>query len=283
MEEQSLPKRRTYQFVLVFLFIIFIARYWYQFLFNLVFIGYNIFEAMSWGIVFACILWRIFLYPQRIMGNYFSGQSKKADAEHEKVLAIQDDVKRKELQNQWFSKNHFVLVFMWFSFCFLIMNALMAGRIFFFEFTPERIAETLYTFVPEPDFPLNTTSWIPLVGQVDLTQINQRLNFISAVGVGVVGLADIIIHKKNSRRELIMLLFVFPLGAFLITSQVPSGFEFAMAVLEILTIFLILFEGLIGGMFKKMRESDSLNPEPQPYSLEQFKKSTPPVKPVDSK
>ncbi|HDS11467.1 MAG TPA: hypothetical protein ENN77_01035, partial [Candidatus Wirthbacteria bacterium] len=183
VKDTKQTKINVIPFFVITLLVVLFARHWYKFCFNLVFIGYSYFEEMRMGIVFSAVVWRIALYPLRLLSHYFRRQEERVDAQHEKIMDIEDSVKRKLAQRQWLAKNQFILFFLWFKFCFDLMNALMVGLVFLDNFTPERVERTLYSFVSEPAFPLQTTNYIPLAGMVDLTKESPWLNFISALGL----------------------------------------------------------------------------------------------------
>ncbi|HNT30157.1 MAG TPA: hypothetical protein PKL83_04370 [bacterium] len=255
----ALPEEKSIsiapQFVIILAFFILTANWWYSLFFNIIFIGYDIFEEMRYSIVFFAIFLRIISYPLRLIGNSLSKKEKIADEEQELISQIKDDVTRKRQQQLWLKKHKNVLLFVWFNMGFSILNTLMVGRIFLENFTSDRTLPMLWSWVPRPDFPVQTLSWLPIVGMTDLSVINQKLNFISAIGAGVVGIAEVVIRGKTSKREIWMYLLAYPLGAYFITNQVPSGFEFTLICIEVLTLALIFIEKAAGSSLKRLKEA----------------------------
>lgn len=223
-----------------------IFKYWLALAFNLIMLGYYIFGEMRYAIVVYAILIRIIMYPFGLFRKRLSKKTAKAEEElTQDVKIVSHPISKDKAKRIWLKKYKKILIFEWFSFCFYTMNALTVGWIFLRSFTPELTAQEIWFDFLMPKFPLNTIGYIPLVGLVDLTKINMRLNLYSAIGAGLVGLAEVIMHKKTSRRQLIMYLIMFPLGAFFITMWVPSGFEFGLVIIELLTILIIVVEKMV--------------------------------------
>jgi ABC-type multidrug transport system fused ATPase/permease subunit len=219
---------------------------WYRFGFNLLMIGYFIFHEMRMATVFYATVLRIIMYP---IGQIKKSSDKKVSKAEEELLKEMKGVENKlivaEKKREWLGRHKWIAMFNWFYLCFYTINAVVIGSIFFKPFTYARVKEQLYLESIKFTFPLKTVGFIPLVGMVDLSKINMKLNFISAVGVGMVGLAEIVLNRKTSKRQLLMYGVMFPLGAFFLTMWVPSGFEFAFAIFALLTVLLIIGENLI--------------------------------------
>lgn len=227
--------------------IIYFFKIWYQFCFNLLMLGYFIFRRMREATVFFAVLLRTILYPLGRTKKHFDERLKKAEKEFkETVQPVSHPIMMDKIKRQWLASFRGIVCFDWFYFLFYSMNALVVAWIFLQDFTPQRIGQELYTKFLMPTFPLSTVAWIPLVGMVNLTEVNLLLNFYSAIGAGLVGLTEIIINKKTARKELFMYLVCFPLGAYFITIWVPAGFEFSLIIFEGLTIAIILIEKILG-------------------------------------
>lgn len=248
----SQTRRRSYRFILLFVVLALLYEPLFRFCYNLLFLGYDLFGEMRWAAIFFAVCIRLLSYPVRLLSIYTRHLEAKADRDHQSVEKIEDPLKRKAAEKNWLMRNQTVLLFLVFQLTFYIAIALISGRIFLSTLTPERTQGLLYQSVPEPEYPLSTVGWIPLVGEVDLTRVNNRLNFFSAIGAGIVGLFEVVIHRKTKKRELWMYLIGYPLGAYFITSQVPSGFEFSMVIFEALTILTIFVEKLFGSLFKRL-------------------------------
>jgi hypothetical protein len=229
-------------FFIILLLAIAIYPIWYRLSFNIIFWGYNIFDEMRLAIVFYAIIFRILTYPFRLLQLSYKKKEEEIDAALEIVEKTDDDYLKKVKKYEVFNRYSNIIVLIFLQFTVMAIIWMTVGRIFIQNFTPERIEHELFSFVDEPSFPLNLTGWIPIAGMINLGVINQKLNFISAMAVAVVGLVDVIIHQKTERTQLIMLLVIFPAGAFFITSQVPSGFEWSMTVFEALTLVMIPIE-----------------------------------------
>ncbi|MGI5827861.1 MAG: hypothetical protein ACOX6V_02445 [Patescibacteria group bacterium] len=236
--------------LLLFIYLILIVlatvaffKYWVALSFNAIMFGYFIFREMRWATVIFAVIIRAILYP---LGRLRKRFEKKVDVAQDdldtNVKSVKHPLLKDKAKRSWLAKYRSVLVFEWFCFCFYTMNALSVGYIFLKPFTEERVKSELFTQYLLPKFPLNTTGWIPLVGMVDLTEVNMPLNLISAIGAGLVGLVEVILHKKTTRKQLFMYLIMFPLGAYFITMWVPAGFEFTLVVFEALTILIVFAE-----------------------------------------
>ncbi len=224
-------------------FVILFFPLWYRFCLNLVILGYYGFKEMRLGTVFFAVVLRIILYPLGRLKKRFDKRIKKAKEEFkEKIKPISHPLQKDKYKRKWLASHQWVVCFDWFYFCFWSMNAFAVGWLFLQPFTLDRLEKELFFSFLLPQFPLNTTSFIPIAGMVDLTKVNMTLNLMSAIGAGLVGLVEVIINKKQGKKELLMYLILFPLGAYFITIWVPSGFEFSLAIFEILTILIILIE-----------------------------------------
>lgn len=222
---------------------IFGFKYWYQLGFNILFFGYFIFRELRLATMFYATVVRIILYPSALINKALEGHFKKTETQYEKIQKIENAFERDSQKRDLLASKNKVLLYSWFHLCFLTMNAVTIGVIFFQKFTREKLSSILYTdFYLPKNYPISTTAFIPLVGEVDLAIPNLKLNFYSAVGAGIVGLFEIIFNKKVSKRQLVKYLIFFPLGAYYLTYWVPSGFEFALIVFEILTAGIILVE-----------------------------------------
>jgi len=224
-------------------FIIFTFKYWMLFCFNTIMTGYFLFSELRGATIFFAVILRILLYPLGYVKRTFDKRIRKAEEEFRKEARLTNNPLLKDkLRREWLSRNKKIVFFDWFYFCFYSMNAFVVGWIFLQPFTQARINQgVLFDFLV-PKFPMTTESYIPLVGMADLTKINMTLNFLSAVGAFIVGIFEVTFHKKTRRKDLLMYLVMFPLGAYFITMWVPSGFEFSLIVFEILTVGIIIVE-----------------------------------------
>lgn len=229
--------------LLILGFCIFTFKYWAQLGFNVLFLGYWIFGEMRLATVLYGTFIRLALYPSALINKYFEAKIDKATEEFEEIKQEKNTFLQADKRKKFLGSKKKVLLYSWFHLCFLTMNAITVGYIFFQNFTQERLKNELWAnfFMPNT-FPINTQAQLPLVGIVDLAEPNMRLNFYSAVGAGAVGLFQVIFNKKVSRRDLFKFLILFPLGAYYLTCWVPCGFEFALIVFEILTMLLIVIE-----------------------------------------
>lgn len=229
----------------ILIFCIWAFKYWAQLGFNLLFLAYSLTSDMRVAIIFYATMIRIILYPSALVKKHLSKDIEKTEEKYQGLRGIKKKFERDERIAKFVSVRKKMLAFSWFHLCFLTMNAVTIGYIFFQNFTRERLNDFLWTdlFMPK-NFPINTTGYLPVVGQVDFSKPNMRLNFWSAVGAGVVGLVEILFNKKTSKRQLVKYLVFFPLGAYFLTYWVPCGFEFALIVFEVLTVGIILAEKL---------------------------------------
>jgi hypothetical protein len=253
MPPDSVPqKSKNYQFILLIILFGVLTIPLYRLSFNILFVGYNMFGELRMATVFYAVITRFLVYPVRVFSMYTRRLEERADQDFSHVKEVKDPLQRKEEEKKWLERNRHVLLFLIFQMAVYVLFALISGRIFIQAFTPEGMDKLLYPFVSMPDFPLQTTDWIPLIGDVDLTKINNQLNLMSAAGAGLVGLFEVVIHGKTKRRELLMLLVGYPAGAYFLTSQVPAGFEFSLIVFEILTIAVIFIEKGVAALWTKM-------------------------------
>lgn len=243
---------KTWQFVVVLALLALCVVPFYRLAYNILFIGYNWFGEMRLAIVFFAVMIRLLLYPVRMLAHYTRRLERKADAEYQQVSAMEDSPSRKDAEKNWLSRNRFILMFILVQLIIYLIVTFSSGRIFYSEFTQERTQDLLYSFVAEPEFPLNTTSWLPFVGLVDLSKVNHTLNIYATVGAGLVGLFEVIIHRKTRRRELFMLLVMYPVAAYLITVSVPAGFKLSLLSFSALTILAIFVEKGVVSLFRKL-------------------------------
>lgn len=228
------------------IFYVFAFKYWDNLSFNAIMFGYYFTKDMRYAIIFYAVIIRILMYPFGRIRKNLSQKIEIAEKElAEEVNRERHPVTKDKAKRKWLKKYKKILAFEWFSFGFYTMNAVCVGYIFLKNFTPENTASQIWADFLMPQFPLNTTGYIPLVGIVDLTKVNMKLNLYSAIGAGLVGLVEIIMHQKTSRKQLLMYLVMFPLGAFFLTMWVPSGFEFGLIIIEILTILIVFVEKMV--------------------------------------
>lgn len=241
-----------YLAIILFL-VIKIYPYWYKLGFNFLIAGYFVFKEMRLATALYAFVIYIILYPLGQIKKFFDKKAEAAEEKYEEdVQPIRDEFTKDEARRGWFANQRLVIVLEWFLLCFYTMNAVVVGVIFFQPFSYERISPLLFFKEIMPSLPLRVVDWIPLAGMVDLTRPNRRLNLISAIGAGLVGLFQVVLNKKQSKRQLVMYLVAFPLGAFFITYAVPAGFEFALALFELLTVIGITIENIIG-FFQKSK------------------------------
>jgi len=239
-------------------FCIFVFRYWAQLGFNILFLGYWIFGEIRLATILYATIIRAILYPSALVNKYLESKLEKAAQEFESIQKIKDVFKQKAKKKQFLSSKKKILLYSWFHLCFLTMNAITIGYIFFQKFNRERLTQMLYfDFYMPKNFPIQTEAVLPIVGQVNLAVPNMTLNFYSAIGAGIVGLAQVIFNKKVGRRQLVKYLVFFPLGAYYLTCWVPSGFEFALIVFEILTFLLIIIEKITQSKLFKYVKSNT--------------------------
>lgn len=231
--------------LLILFLCIFAFKYWYRLGFNILFLGYFIFREMRLATVFYASIVRIILYPSALINKALSKNIKQTEEKYQEIREIKHVFERDFQKKSLLKTERKVFLYSWFHLCFLTMNAVTIGAVFFQKFTKEKLMEMLYmNFYLPKSFPIKTTALLPVVGMIDLAVPNLTLNFYSAVGAGLVGVVEVFLNKKASRRQLIKYLVFFPLGAYFITYWVPSGFEFALIVFEILTIGIIVAENI---------------------------------------
>jgi len=231
--------------LIILLASIFAFQYWAQLGFNLIFFGYLFFREMRLSTVFYAVLIRIILYPFALINKHLNKTIKQTEEKYEEITKIRDIFEKKYEKKSLLRKKRLVLLYSWFYLCFLTMNAVTVGYIFFQQFTEEKLSQILYhPFILPKKFPIKTTAYLPFVGMVDLAKPNMTLNLYSAIGAGLVGIIELTINKKRGRNQLLKYLVFFPLGAYFLTYWVPCGFEFSLIIFEALTIALILIENL---------------------------------------
>lgn len=255
----SYTKKTDYLFLIGSLLILFLCifgfKFWYHLGFNLLFIGYFIFGEIRLATVFYAVISRIILYPSALIDKFLEKSFEQTEEKLSQIKKMEDVFEKNFQKKSLLNSKRASLLYSWFHLCFLTMNAVTIGAIFFQNFTKDKLASVLYTsFYLPKKFPINTSGYIPLVGMVDLSKPNMTLNLYSALGAGVVGLAEVIINKKIKRKELIKYIIFFPLGAYYLTYWVPSGFEFALVVFEGLTTLIIIGEKIFNSkLFKGIR------------------------------
>ena len=232
--------------IAITVFYVFIFTYWTNLAYNLLIVGYFIFKEMRYAVLIYAIIIRIIMYPFGMLRKKMKAKTDIAEEEFaEQVTIEKHPVSKDKAKRKWLRKYKKILIFEWFAFCFYTINALSVGWIFLNDLSPEIVNPQLWFDFLIPVYPLNTTGYIPLVGMVDLTKVSLRLNLYSAIGAGLVGLAEVIINRKTNKKQLIMYLIMFPLGAYFITMWVPAGFEYALVIIEILTILIIIAEKMV--------------------------------------
>ncbi len=246
-ENLSYTKKTNSFFVLGSLLILFFCIYffktWKILGLNILFLGYFIFNNLGLATVLYAVFIRVVLYPTALIKNYLEARIKKTEEKFNEINGLSNRLERDKQKQKLLQSNKLLLLFSWFHLCFMTMNAVAIGAIFFQGFTQERLERLLYSDFYTPDnYPINTLSKIPLLGIVDLAKPNLTLNLYGAIGAAVLGLTEIIMNKRTSKRQLLKYLILFPAGAYYLTYWVPSGFEYALLIFEILTIFIIIGE-----------------------------------------
>ncbi len=238
--------------IAILLLFIFFFNIWYRLCFNILFIGYFVFGEIRLASVFYAVLIRIILYPSALINKHFAKESEETGEKFQEIQSI-DNVLEKAFQKKTLLRTKKILfAYSWFHLCLLTVNAVTIGAIFFQNFTKEKLSQILYSQVYMPGkFPVNTVAQLPVIGQVDLALPNMTLNFYSAVGAGLVGLAEVLLNKKVKKRDLLKYLLLFPLGAYYLTFWVPSGFEFTLIIFELLTFGIIVVENIGKSKFFK--------------------------------
>lgn len=246
-ENLSYTKKTSFFYVLgsvlILLFCIFFFKTWKILGLNILFIGYFIFSNLGFATVLYAVFIRVILYPTALIKNYLEARIKKTEEKFNKINGLSNRLERDRQKQKLLQSNKLLLLFSWFHLCFMTMNAVAIGAIFFQGFDQERLERLLYADFYTPDnYPINTLSKIPFLGIVDLAKPNLTLNLYGAIGAAVLGLTEIIMNKRTSKRQLLKYLVLFPAGAYYLTYWVPSGFEYALLIFEILTIFIIIGE-----------------------------------------
>jgi len=238
--------------VAILLLFIFFFDVWYKLCFNILFIGYFIFGEIRLASVFYAVLIRIILYPSALINKHFAKDSEETGEKYQEIQSIDNVLERAFQKKTLLRTKKILLAYSWFHLCLLTVNAITIGAIFFQDFTKEKLSQMLYSefYVPK-NFPVNTFAQLPIIGQVDLAIPNMTLNFYSAVGAGLVGLAEVLLNKKIKRRDLLKYLLLFPLGAYYLTFWVPSGFELTLLIFELLTFGIIVVENIAKSKFFK--------------------------------
>ena len=245
----SYTKKPDYIFLisswLILFFTIFIFKFWYHLGFNILFIGYFLTGEIRLATVFYAVIIRIILYPSALIDKFLEKGFKQTGRKFSQIETINDVFEKNSQKKSLLNSKRATLLYSWFHLCFLTMNAVTIGAIFFQNFTEEKLKGVLYSLFYLPKkFPINTTGYIPLIGNVNLSQPNMTLNLYSAIGAGIVGLVEVVLNKKIKRKQLIKYIIFFPLGAYYLTYWVPSGFEFTLVVFESLTILIIIVENI---------------------------------------
>ncbi|OIP96972.1 hypothetical protein AUK40_04235 [Candidatus Wirthbacteria bacterium CG2_30_54_11] len=236
-------KGNSYALIIILLVIIFGYSHWYRFCFNLFFIGYNWLGDMRLATVFFAVFLRLVLLPFRFGNRHFEHKIKEAEAREATLSQVSDPVIRKARQRELLQRFKPAINFMWFDFCFFAMNAYVIHKLFVTHFTPDIVLPRLYHFVQIPDFPLITTSFIPLVGRViDLTKRSQILDVYASCGAAITGLFEIVLHKKYTKRDLLLYLVLYPGVAFNMNWFVRGGFTWTLICFEVLTVVMIILE-----------------------------------------
>ncbi|MDP2873988.1 MAG: hypothetical protein Q8N84_01720 [bacterium] len=232
-------------------------KYWYIFTFNILMIGNYLFKELRLATVFYAVILRIIMTPIAKVLEHYESLAEGAEAKYKELTSnTNNPLMLAQVAKDWFRVNKKTVLWNFFNICFYCMHAVAIGFIFLHPFSKERVDALLkIPSIYPPHLPLNTQCWIPLIGQVDLAQYSPELNLTSAIGAAIVGLFQVVLNKKTDRKEMMMYLIGFPTGAYLITRVVPSGFEFALTVFELLSIMLTGFQWAVrkagGGQPKK--------------------------------
>ncbi len=241
-------------FLVLLLVVVFGYPYWHDFAFNLVFIGYNWFGDMRLASVFFAVILRAIMYPLRIMGLRADKQIHDAEKLNNRISEIDNSIERKTKQRVLLSRYKWALVFLWFNTCFFIMNAYAVHVIFVTHFSPETVQARLYPFVQEPAFPLVTNSYIPVINRmVDLTKPSALLDLYASIGAALTGAMEVIIHKKHTKRDVLLYLVCYPLVAFNLNWVTKAGFEWTLICFEVLTVALIILEKIVSIIWGSLR------------------------------
>ncbi len=221
-------------------------RYWYLLSFNSLMVGYYLFKELRLATVFYAVFLRVVLYPISKIGKRFEKLTAIAEGIHQETVGrTKNPLSHAKAARDWIKSNKKTVLFNFFYLCFFTMNAVSVGKMFFDPFTKVRVDKSLRIEAVYPQFPISTKTTLPLIGSVDLAEYSPKLNMISAVGAAIIGLIEVFVHKKTERRELLLYIIGFPVGAYFITMIVPSGFEFALTIFELLTIAIMGVESAI--------------------------------------
>jgi hypothetical protein len=245
--------------VIIFAACIWGFKYWKQLGLNIIFIWYFLFKELRLATVFYAVIVRIILYPSAYIQKKLEKETKETEKEFAEIKKMNNVLEKTDLKKKLLNKHRLVFAFSWFHLCFMTMNAVTIGAIFFQGFSQTRLEQQLYTdlYLPKK-FPIKTDTILPVVGALDLAKPNLALNFWGAVGAALVGLVEIVLNKKTSKRQLFKYLFLFPAGAYFLTYWVPSGFEFALLIFEILTVLIIITENVLeSNIYKTLAGKDT--------------------------
>ena len=169
----SYTQKTDYVFLIGTLLILFLCiftfKYWYRLGFNLLFLGYFIFKDIRLATVFYAIVVRIILYPSALINKFLEKSFKETEKQYEKIQKLKDIFEKDAQKKSLLKSKKATLFYSWFHLCFLTMNAVTIGAIFFQKSTQKKLTEILYTsfYIPKK-FPINTIGYIPLVGNVDI-------------------------------------------------------------------------------------------------------------------
>jgi hypothetical protein len=257
-------------FLMIWLFPI-----WYRFSFNSLIFGYFLFKDMRYATVFYGVIMRIIMYPAGFLNKKLKRSTEVVEEEfHKKIHKVNNEIIKRKNKIYYLNKYKWIILFSWFYLAFFALNTLTVGRTFWGQgedtkFNHDYVGEISY-FKGIKDklvYPIKTSGYLPLVGEINLNEYSMKLNLLSAIGAGLVGLVQIFIEKKTSPRQLLMYGLMFPLGAYFLTDKwVPSGFEFALLVFEALTIIIMAVE--------KIYEFSKKKKKPKFKIIEEIKAST---------
>ncbi len=248
--------------ILILLFLYWFFNFWYRLNFNSLVIGYFLFHDMRYATIFYATIMRLILYPVGLLNKKFKNGTEIAEDEfHQKINKVNNDIIKRKNKIYYLNKYKWVVLFNWFYLCLFTLNAITVGRTFWGtgennNFNKEYIKEITYFKGMEEKIstPIKVSGYLPIVGEISLNEYSSKLNLLSAIGAGLVGLVQIIIEKKTSRKQVFMYAIMFPLGAYFLTDRwVPSGFEFALLIFEILTILIMFVEWIFEITMKKQK------------------------------
>lgn len=266
--------------VLIIVVLFWFFPIWYRFSFNSLIFGYFMFKDIRYATIFYGVVMRIVMYPIGYLNKKFKKSTEIVEKEfHKKIYKVNNEIIKRKNKIYYLNKYKWVILFSWFYLAFFTLNSFTVGRTFWGQgentkFNYEFIGEIAY-FKGIQDhlvYPIKTSGYLPIVGEINLNEYSMKLNLLSAIGAGLVGLVQIFVEKKTSRKQLFMYGIMFPLGAYFLTDQwVPSGFEFALLVFEILTILIMIVEKIYEFAKKKkklklkiideIKESTKIKPE----------------------